>query len=181
MALSYPIFLKGSSFGSSIGVFKVEKAEDFIGFFQEIRKLGENRILAEEYIKSDFELECGFVDFGEEIFIPEGVISGGDFYDFDEKYGSSGSFSANLSIMPEDISKKVVEFSKLLKDCIGIRYISRFDFFIRDGEVIFNEINAFPGMTKTSLYPKMLEKECSSFSIALTKLIDYAIKNDRTF
>ena len=42
---------------------------------------------------------------------------------------------------------------------LGIRQISRFDFFLtRDSRVLFNEINTMPGMTKTSLYPRLTEK-----------------------
>jgi D-alanine-D-alanine ligase len=35
--------------------------------------------------------------------------------------------------------------------------MARIDFFLSGEEIYFNEINTIPGMTKDSIYPKMLE------------------------
>ena len=49
--------------------------------------------------------------------------------------------------------------ARALKEAMGISGISRFDFFLTgDDKILFNEINAFPGMTPTSLYPVLTEK-----------------------
>jgi D-alanine-D-alanine ligase len=50
-------------------------------------------------------------------------------------------------------------YSRLLAGVLGVRGISRIDFFLADGEVYFNEINTIPGLTSASLYPMMLD-EC---------------------
>ena len=58
----------------------------------------------------------------------------------------------------QKIKDKATDFSKRLIEAIGISSIARLDFFVTKNEdVVFNEINAFPGMTKSSLYPRLTE------------------------
>jgi D-alanine-D-alanine ligase len=52
------------------------------------------------------------------------------------------------------------------------------DFFLTDKqEILINEINTFPGMTKISLFPKMLEATGLSFADYLNDILNDAIKN----
>ena len=55
---------------------------------------------------------------------------------------------------------------------LGIRDISRIDFFLSGDDIYFNEINTMPGMTKTSLYGKMIEVN----GISLRELIGLLIE-----
>jgi D-alanine-D-alanine ligase-like ATP-grasp enzyme len=71
-----------------------------------------------------------------------------------------------------DLSEKIKKYSKALADTFGIRHLARFDFLLsRDGRLIFNEINTFPGFTESSLYPKLIEKA----GIAPQRLIEMLI------
>lgn len=178
--LSYPIFLKASSFGSSYGAFRIETDGEFISAYEKIRSMGEERILAEEYIACDCELECAYIDFGEEYYLPFGIVdSHGRFYSLEEKYKSGSSFAPRLGKIPRETEKLAIEYSKALGRAMGIRYLARFDYFIVGCEPIFNEINCFPGMTETSLYPKIINGSLKSFSESLTRLIEYAVQYDR--
>ena len=48
----------------------------------------------------------------------------------------------------------VAAVSERLVKAIGIRQMARLDFLLTDeGKIFFNEINTFPGMTSSSLYP----------------------------
>jgi D-alanine-D-alanine ligase len=173
--LSYPIFLKACSFGSSHGTYKIESDLDFTESYEKIRALGEGRIIAEEYIEADFELECAYLDIGTEYYLPFGIVhSGGKFYSYEEKYKADSVFRASLGTIPRKSHNKIIEYSRLIKEAAGIRYIARFDFFVKGDSVIFNEINAFPGMTKTSLFPKMIDENVLPFSECLTRLIEYS-------
>ena len=78
-----------------------------------------------------------------------------------------------------DTEKKIAEYADSLADLIGIRHLSRFDFFVtRDERIFFNEINAFPGMTKTSLYPKLAERVGKNRNF-INLLIDKVCSDDR--
>ena len=54
--------------------------------------------------------------------------------------------------------------------------LSRVDFFVEKetGEVIFNEINTFPGFTNISMYPMLWEAEGKSKTTLIDELISLA-------
>ena len=55
---------------------------------------------------------------------------------------------------------------------LGVRDLSRIDFFLSDGELYFNEINTMPGFTGGSLYAAMLEGAGVSTSELISELIE---------
>ena len=154
--IGYPMFLKPARLGSSFGAHPVYKKSEFKNAFNDALLYSE-RILAEELIDFDFELECALFD-GK--LIPCGKINSTEkFYSFERKYNicSESSPEVCLSLSPK-IQKAVTDFSERLVKAIGLSSIARLDFFVtKNEEVFFNEINAFPGMTKSSLYPKLTE------------------------
>ena len=57
------------------------------------------------------------------------------------------------------MKKAVTDAADKLREAIGAYGIARFDFFLTEDEkIVFNEINTFPGMTKTSLYPLLTRR-----------------------
>ena len=155
--LSYPMFIKPSSLGSSIGISRVSDREEFCKAYKRAIFLCE-RILIEEEIPFERELECAYLFSGKKHFFEIGEIClDGEFYDFERKYEKS-TRTSHFSGLTE-IKEKVIAYSDALREAIGIRGLSRLDFFLTaNGDIYFNEINALPGMTKTSLYPLLTEK-----------------------
>ena len=157
--IGYPMFIKPTRLGSSHGAHPVYEKKDFDAAFYDAMRY-DSRILIEALIPIEYELECALFDDGERVLCPGGrVISGGRFYDYSSKYKSSDSpkTEAKSGVFPE-IEKKIYEYSEALAELIGIKHLSRLDFFVTgDGQVYFNEINTFPGMTETSLYPRLTE------------------------
>ncbi len=154
--LGYPLFIKPAALGSSIGISKVEKSEDFIPAYEKAKAACE-RILIEEAVDVECELECAYLSLnGEELFAVGKILSGGRFYDFDEKYNS---FTETSTALPcSAVTDKVIGEAKKLKSAASVRGLARFDFFLtRSGEILFNEINTFPGMTDASLYPALTQ------------------------
>lgn len=159
-SLSYPMFLKPARLGSSVGAARANNRAELSSALREARLLS-GKILIEECIDVLCELECGFFEEGGKIHIsPSGRIhTGGIFYDYEGKYGDRNApkISHGSADYPE-LSKKAASYAKILARAIGLSGLSRIDFFItRQGELLFNEINTFPGMTKSSLYPLLTE------------------------
>lgn len=150
--LSYPLFIKPSALGSSIGISKVSKSEDFISAYEKANALCE-RILIEKAIDVERELECAYLSLNEEDRYAVGeVLCCGKFYGFDEKYNSFTDTKTNLP--SSSVTETVIGMAKKLKGATSAKGLARFDFFLStNGEILFNEINTFPGMTDTSLYP----------------------------
>ena len=179
--LNYPMFIKPSRLGSSYGIAPVLSETDFEKAYRHARSF-DKRILIEELVDFDYEVECALFDGGERKISAGGrVLSGGRFYDFDSKYNRALSphTEAESGAFPE-IEKRISSYTEALADFIGIRHISRFDFFVtHDKKIYFNEINAFPGMTATSLYPRLTEDMGFRPGEFINLIIESVCKNDR--
>ena len=179
--LQYPMFIKPARLGSSYGATPVPTSDAFVSAY-EYAKSFDARLLIEERVDFDYEVECALFDAGERRISAGGrVLSGGKFYDYNSKYDKNASpeTEAKSGKAPE-IEEKISEYSASLADFIGIKHLSRFDFFVnRDGKILFNEINAFPGMTATSLYPKLTEDMGLYKGEFINLLIKSVSKNDR--
>lgn len=168
-AIGYPMFIKPSGLGSSVGCAAVLFPEDFDKAYGGAAKYGE-RVLAEEYVEGAREIECAYSAtsrFGE-IYAPPGEVVARGTYTYRAKYSSSSTAEifprASLSA---EITECAEKYSRLLVDAIGISQLARIDYFLKDGRLILNEINTMPGFTAGSLYSAMLA-ECG---IELTDLI----------
>ena len=152
--LGYPMFIKPSSLGSSIGISRVENEKEFCEGYRKARALSA-RVLIEEAVPVLCELECAYFSEGTVNRFKIGeILSGGEFYDFDKKYVTETKTRTVFS--DKEIEKAVSDMADRLRLAVDLKQMSRIDFFLTNGgKILFNEINTFPGMTKTSLYPSL--------------------------
>ena len=69
------------------------------------------------------------------------------------------------------------EYSRALIRALGVRDLARIDYFLTDeGEILFNEINTFPGFTDGSLYPALVEGAGIPKKTQLLSLIEQSVK-----
>ncbi len=173
--LSYPMFLKPARLGSSFGASKVQSRENFAQAYSAAADLGGGRVLIEEFIPVEAELECGlFSTKSKVLFTKIGEIRySSEFYDYNTKYLSDGIHTVTASGSLDGLYGGLIrEYSERLSDLIGIHGIARIDFFLgRDGRILFNEINTMPGFTESSLYPAMLKESGLSVKEGLTELL----------
>ena len=173
--LNYPVFIKPSNQGSSVGVNKVNSNEELIPAIEEALKY-DDKILIEEAIIGR-EVECAVLGNNNPIasYVGE-VLSAEEFYSFDSKYKNKES----VTLIPVDIDSNIIEKIRLLAvkayrtcDCSGL---SRVDFFIEDksNRIIINEINTLPGFTEISMYPKLMEHLGFTYKELLDELISLA-------
>ena len=177
----YPMFIKPARLGSSCGAHPVTEKEEFYEAFRDAKSY-DKRIIIEEHISFEYELECALFDDGTRAVFPGGrVLTGGAFYDFRSKYTHKCSPPTETKTgQPSSIEKRISEYTEALANLIGIRHLSRFDFFVtNDGRIYFNEINAFPGMTKTSLYPRLLNGCGRGGGDFINLLIEKVCSDDR--
>ncbi len=175
--LSYPVFVKPSNSGSSVGIKKAHNKEELIN---SIKYAGEfdRKILIEENINGR-EVECAVLGNKDAKASCVGeILPAEDFYTFDAKYKNAESRIVMPSEIPENISEEIRSMAvKAFKaaDCTGL---SRVDFFIENdtNRVIINEINTLPGFTQISMYPKLWEKMGVGYSDLLDKLIELALQ-----
>ena len=171
--LKYPVFVKPSNSGSSVGVSKAENDEELKNSIQEAAKY-DTEILIEQGINGK-EIECAVlgIDNVEASCVGQ-ILSADEFYDYDSKYKNAES----KTIIPADVSKEISE--KIRKTAIKAfkavkgSGLARVDFFVdkETNEIYLNEINTMPGFTNISMYPKLWENCGLPYSNLLDKLIE---------
>ena len=176
--LNYPMFVKPSNSGSSVGVKKATNNEELKMAIENAGQY-DNKILIEQGINAR-EVECAILDGTEVKASTVGeIMSAEEFYSFDAKY----NIPESKTIIPADISKEQIEQIQKLAirafKAIDGRGLARVDFFIEKdtNKIYINEINTMPGFTKISMYPKLFEAVGIKYSELLDKLIANAIKD----
>lgn len=174
--LRFPVFVKPSNSGSSVGINKAENKEELEEYIKYAAKF-DNKVLIEEGIIGK-EVECAVLGNEDVISSNVGEIKAADeFYSFDAKYKNQESKTLIPAEIPEDISKEIRKLAVKAFKAIDGKGLSRVDFFVEDktNKIYINEINTLPGFTNISMYPKLFESIGIKYSELLDKLIDLAL------
>lgn len=175
--IKYPIFVKPSNSGSSIGINKAADINELKKFIEYASKF-DKKILVEETILGK-EIECSVLGNEDVKASCLGEIKPAeDFYTFDAKYNNSQSkltIPANLS---GELTKEVRKLAIKAFKAIDGKGFARVDFFVNDktNEIYINEINTLPGFTDISMYPKLWEYDGLEYRKLLDKLIELALE-----
>ncbi|MCI8482321.1 MAG: D-alanine--D-alanine ligase [Clostridia bacterium] len=174
--LNYPMFIKPSNSGSSVGVKKANNQEELKQAVEYAAQF-DTKILIEQGICGR-EVECAVLGKDEVISSPVGeVLSAEEFYSFDAKYINEASKTIIPAEIEKEISNQIRDFSIKAFQAIDGKGLSRVDFFIENktNKVYINEINTLPGFTTVSMYPKLFEQIGINYSELLDRLIQLEI------
>jgi len=173
----YPIFIKPSNAGSSVGVSKAHDREELIKALNFAAKY-DRKVLIEEFIDGR-EVECAVLGNDSPIASTVGeILPSNEFYDYNAKYIDGSSKTIIPAELPSETILKIKDYAiKAFKalDCAGL---SRIDFFVHkeSGEIYINEINTLPGFTDISMYPMLWEASGISYGELIERLIELAIE-----
>ena len=170
--ITFPMFVKPSNSGSSVGVRKVVSEEELKNAIEYASSF-DKKIIIEQGIKGK-EVECAVL--GNEIVKSSCVgeiIPAEEFYSYDAKYNNSDSKTLIPANISEEISEKIQYLAIKAFKAINGAGLARVDFFVEDAtqEVYINEINTMPGFTSISMYPKLWEKSGIQYEDLLDRLI----------
>lgn len=176
--IEYPMFVKPSNSGSSVGVMKTENKEELVKAIENAKEF-DKEVLVEQGINGK-EVECAVLENGGDVKASciGQILSAEEFYSYSSKYTNVQS----KTLIPADISKEKQEEVRKLAikafKAVGARGISRVDFFVEKNtdEVYINEINTMPGFTQISMYPQLWEACGLSYTELLDKLIENALE-----
>ena len=175
--LRFPVFVKPSNSGSSVGINKAHNIEELKNAIVEAGKY-DNKILIEEGIVGK-EVECAVLGNEDVISSCVGEIKSADeFYSYDAKYNNENSKTLIPAEISEENSKEIQKLAIKAFKAISGRGLSRVDFFIEDKteKIYINEINTLPGFTSISMYPKLFEAVGILYEKLLDNLIELASK-----
>lgn len=106
------------------------------------------------------------------------VISGEDFYTYDDKYSTSSQAQVLTNVELEGkLNEKISEISRTAYEVLGCRGMARVDFLISaDNKVYVGEVNAIPGFTNISMYPKLWRASGMHYPELIDRLIDLVLE-----
>lgn len=175
--LKYPMFVKPSNSGSSVGINKAKNKEELREYIKYATKF-DKKILIEEGINGR-EVECAVLGNEEVIASCVGEVKSADeFYSYEAKYKNEKSKTKIPADISEDLSESIkTQAIKAFKTIDG-KGLSRVDFFIEENtnKIYINEINTLPGFTSISMYPKLFEESGIRYESLIDKLIELAIE-----
>lgn len=162
--LSFPLVIKLNDGGSSVGVYI---CRDLTAAFQAVEALSamldgaaSSGILVERYL-SGAEYSVGFSD--HEFLGAIQIVPQAEFYDFQAKYESTSTdYRFVEDIMLLDSLQRI---GRLAYNALGCRGVARVDVKADEkGELFVLEVNTIPGMTETSLVPKLAARRGLNFA-----------------
>ena len=176
--IEYPMFIKPSNSGSSVGINKAENIEELEEYIEYASRF-DRKIVIEETLVGR-EIECSVLG-NEDVkasCIGE-ILPAENFYTFDAKYKNSESKLNIPAQISKDLTDRVRETAIKAFKAIDGKGFARVDFFVNDktNEIYINEINTLPGFTEISMYPKLWEQVGVDYSELLDKLINLALEN----
>ena len=151
-----PCFVKPNNAGSSFGISKVNKSEEFEIALENAFK-EDSEVLVESFLDGT-EVSVGVIQYNNEtIVLPiTEIVSENDFFDYEAKY-----LGKSQEITPARISEtqatNVSVAAKHLYKSLNMSGFSRSEFIFIDDEPYFLEMNTVPGMTEASLLPQQAE------------------------
>ena len=168
----FPVIIKPSSCGSSIGINIANNFKELNKYVKEAFKY-DNKVIIEKFIKAR-ELECAILEKHNKLKISTvgEIKSQNTFYDYESKYilDSNLIIPANLD---KDIIKKIQAYSAKIFQILSLKDLSRIDFLYdyETNQIYFNEVNTLPGFTSISMYPQLFNHQEISTKDLITKLL----------
>ncbi|MEF9933161.1 MAG: D-alanine--D-alanine ligase [Cetobacterium sp.] len=146
---NFPVVVKPAKEGSSVGIYICNNKEEAT---VAVEALKDKKLLIEEFVKGE-ELTCGVMN-GEAMGVLKITPKSG-VYDYTSKYTTGMTDYQFPAQIDSKVYDAVMEASKKIHEELNLGGISRSDFILKDGKAYFLEVNTCPGMTETSLIPKI--------------------------
>ena len=169
-ALGDSFVIKPTSEGSSVGLYMIETASDYLAA---VKGINNGAWMAESRIEG-LETSVGILS-GK----AQGIVAirpAGGVYDYAHKYTEGASTYEYPARIAEALTHEILENTERVFSVCGCRDYARVDFIVNlDEKPTFLEINSLPGLTPTSLLPKSATCSGLSFVDLLNTMLSPAI------
>jgi len=160
LSIPFPVVVKPVSLGSSIGV---EIVQDYKGLTPAIKKAGiySDEVILEKYIYGK-EVHIGILN-RKSLGTVE-VVPKNRFYDYSAKYTQGMTEYIIPARLDESLIREIEITGERVCKSLMLDGANRIDTIVsNDGRIYVLEANAIPGMTETSLLPKIAGKKGINF------------------
>ena len=163
--------MKPNRSGSSLGISKVNKREEFESALA--KAFAEDReVLIESYLEGT-EVSVGVLNYQGEVKVVgiTEIVSENEFFDYEAKYEGK-SQEITPARLTDEVTKRVEEISKKAYTSLNMTGFSRSEYIIVNGEPHFIEMNTLPGFSPASIFPQ----QAAYSKIELSDLMDSEIE-----
>lgn len=162
----YPIVVKPATEGSTVGLYI---CHDLKELKEAVKASGDRDLIIEEFIKGE-ELTVGVMD-GEALGVVKITPKIG-LYDYKSKYTAGMTEYEYPAKISEKAYQEAMEYATIIHNSLKMKGISRSDFILKDEKLYFLEVNSCPGMTETSLIPKVATLKGYTFDDLTRKTVE---------
>lgn len=170
---SFPCVVKVCNGGSSVGVYMVNREEEYRAALEEGFRY-DTELIVEQYIKGR-EFSVGVMD-GKALPVIEIAPLQG-FYDYKNKYQAGSTVETCPAQISEEKTLEMQQLAEKVFRVLRLKNYARMDFMMsEEGELFCLEANTLPGMTPTSLLPQEAQAAGISFGELCEKIIASALR-----
>ena len=179
--LGFPMFVKPSNLGSSVGI---SKAKDIEGLREAIALAAEfdRKVVIEAAVPHAREIEVAVLGNDEvEASVAGEIVPSREFYDYEAKYIDAGSKLLIPAPLDEALAAHVRQQAIDAFRAVDGAGLARVDFLLdgASGELFVNEVNTMPGFTTISMYAKLWAASGLDYPTLLDRLVALALDRHR--
>lgn len=174
--LGFPLWVKPARLGSSVGIVRVERAQDIDAALEEA--FGHDDRVIVEATAAGLEIESSVLGDTHDARVSqpgEIVLLQDGWYDYKAKYTDGGmrlQFPARISQTATATLRAIAARAFAVAGCSGL---ARADFFVDGETVLLNELNTLPGQTPTSVYGVLWERSGMPYPDVVDELCRIAV------
>lgn len=174
-SLHYPVFVKPSAQGSSVGISKAHNDQELKDAISNAFRY-DTKVIIERGVEGR-EIEVAVLD-GPRASLPGEVIVETEFYTYDAKYADDSSRFETPAKLARSETSEVQELAERVFTELGLTGLARVDFFYDSTKksFLFNEVNTLPGFTSISGFPKMWVASGMAYADLCSVLVDAAVE-----
>jgi D-alanine-D-alanine ligase len=171
--VGFPCVVKPCSGGSSVGTSIVHSRQEYDRAL-ELAFRYEDSVIVESYIRGR-ELTVGVL--GREAMPVIEIIPKTGFYDYKNKYQAGLTEELCPAPLDADTTRQIQQLAVQVHDALMIEAYSRADFIMDESGTIYCiEANTLPGMTPTSLVPRMALEMGMDFGMLCERIIQVSME-----
>ncbi|HMU27810.1 MAG TPA: D-alanine--D-alanine ligase family protein [Solirubrobacterales bacterium] len=187
LGLEFPLWVKPSRLGSSVGISKVTDPSGLAAAVEEAARFDPRVII--EANSAGREIECSVLgNENPEASLPGEILTDDEWYDYEAKYTEGRTRIAAPADLDEPTTAAVRDLATRVFTMAGCSGLARCDFFVEEpaaGEsgqarILLNEINTIPGFTRTSVYAKLWEATGLPYPDLCNRLAELALDRHKS-
>ncbi len=172
--LGLPCFVKPCDGGSSIGVTKVKKVEDFDEAIRYAQEEGVDALV--ESFLDGMEVSCGCISVDgkpQAVAVTE-IVPANEFFDFESKYTAAATKEITPARLPQERYDEVMRLTEKIYLYLNCKGMIRVDFMVCQDATYMIEPNTTPGLSNASILPQQARYAgydlASFFDLSLTEM-----------